>query len=123
MCPRSSAKAEKILKLKEKHKSTFFSSSEKYCLLSSSQIEPEEREFVVYPRASLHMISRKNLNSAELKTERTSKSPTTIITVNGEVQTYENTLVYAKDLDIFLTLKILEDTSAGKALRGSRICI
>ena len=73
------------------------------------------------------MISREDLNSAELKTVRTSKSPTTVITANGEVQTHEETLVYVKELDIFLTLKILEDTSAvlllGKLLRGSRICI
>ena len=102
----------KILKLKEKDKSTFFSPSEKYYLLSPSKIEPEEREFVVYPGASIHMISRKDLNSAELKIVRTSKSPTTVITANGEVQTYEETLVYVKELEKFLTLKITEDTSA-----------
>ena len=56
----------------------------------------------------MHMISKKDLNSAELETLTTSRSPTTVITANGEVQTHEE----AKELDIFLTMKVLEDTPA-----------
>ena len=56
-----------ILKLKEKHKTTFFSSSENWCLPSPSTFKPEEREFVVDTGASMHMISKKYLNSAELE--------------------------------------------------------
>ena len=37
----------------------------------------------------MHMISKKDLNSAELETLTTSRSPTTVITANGEVQTQE----------------------------------
>ena len=37
----------------------------------------------------MHMISTKNLNSAELETVSTSRSPTTVFTANGEVQTNE----------------------------------
>ena len=37
----------------------------------------------------MHMISKKDLNSAELETVTTSKSPTTVIKANGEVQTHE----------------------------------
>ena len=48
-----------ILKLKEKHKTTFFSPSENWCLPSPSTIKPEEREFVVDSGASMHMISKK----------------------------------------------------------------
>ena len=33
----------------------------------------------------MHMLSRKDLNSAELETVRVSKSPTTVVTANGEV--------------------------------------
>ena len=36
---------------------------------------PEEREFVVDSGASMHMVSQKDLNSAELETVRVSKSP------------------------------------------------
>ena len=34
------------------------------------------------------------------------------MTANGEVQTHEEATVYVKELDIFLTMKVLEDTSA-----------
>ena len=35
----------------------------------------------------MHMVSGKDFNSAELETVRTSESPTTVVTANGEVQT------------------------------------
>ena len=58
------------------------------------------------------MISKKDLNSSDLETLTTSKSPPTVITANGEVQTHEEATVYVKELDIFLTMKVLEDTPA-----------
>ena len=39
-------------------------------------------------------------------------SPTTVITANGEVQTHEEAIVYVKELDIFLTMKVLGNTPA-----------
>ena len=51
----------------------------------------------------MRMISTKDLNSAELETLMTSRSPTTVITANGEVQTHEDATVHVKELDIFLT--------------------
>ena len=60
----------------------------------------------------MHMISKKDLNSAVLKTVTTSRSPTTVITANAEVQTHEEAIVYVKELDTFLTMKVLEDTPA-----------
>ena len=39
-------------------------------------------------------------------------SPTIAITANGEVQTHEEATVYVKELDIFLTMKVLENTPA-----------
>ena len=39
-------------------------------------------------------------------------SPTIVITANGEVQTHEEAIVYVKELDIFLTLKVLGNTPA-----------
>ena len=89
-----------ILKLKEKHKTTFFSPSENWCLPSPSNLKPEEREFVVDSGASMHTNGKKDLNSAELETLTTSKSPTTVITANGEVQTHKEATVYVKELDI-----------------------
>ena len=60
----------------------------------------------------MHMISKKDLNSAELETLTTSRSHTTVITANGEVQTHEEATVYVKELDIFLTMEVVEDTPA-----------
>ena len=62
-----------ILKLKEKHETTFFSPSENCCLPASSTLKPKERESVVDSGASMHMISKKDLNSAELETVTTSE--------------------------------------------------
>ena len=39
-------------------------------------------------------------------------SPTIVITANGEVQTQEEAIVYVKELDMFLTMKVLENTPA-----------
>ena len=62
-----------------------------------------------------------------MDTSTTSRSPTTVITANGEVQTHEEATVYVKELEIFLTTKVLEDHAssciARKALRWTRIRI
>ena len=50
-----------VLKLEEHEKATFFSPSENRCLPAPSTITPEEREFVVDSRASMHLISKKGL--------------------------------------------------------------
>ena len=62
--------------------------------------------------ASMHMISRKDLSKAEMDTLTKSCSLTIVITANGEVQTHEEAIVYVKELDIFLTLKVLDYTPA-----------
>ena len=49
----------------------------------------------------MHMISKNDLNDAEMDTLTKSCSPTTVITANGEVQTHEEATVYVKELDIF----------------------
>ena len=103
--------AKSVLKLKEHQRATFFSSPENRCLPAST-LKPEEREFVVDSGASMHMISKKDLSEAEMDTLTKSCSPTIVITANGEVQTHEESTVYVKQLDIFLTVKVLEDTPA-----------
>ena len=109
--------ARSLLKKRRKIKTTFFSPSENWCQPSPSQIKPGEREFVVEDGASMHMISKKDLNSAELETVTPSRSPMTVKTANGEVQTNEKATVYVRELDIFLTMRLLEDTPAVLSLR------
>ena len=48
----------------------------------------------------MHMINKKELSDAE------------VITANGEAQTHEEATVYVKELVIFLTMKVLENTPA-----------
>ena len=60
----------------------------------------------------MHMISKKGLSKAEMDTLTKSCSPTIVITANGEVQTHEEAIVYVKELGIFLTMKVLENTPA-----------
>ena len=103
--------AKNVFKLKEDQRAAFFSPSENRCLPAST-LKPEEREFVVDSGASMHMISKKDLSNAEMDTLTKSFSPTIVITANGEVQTHEEAIVYVKELGIFLTMKVLENTPA-----------
>ena len=103
--------AKSVLNFQENNKAAFFSPSENSCL-PASNVKPEEREFVVDSGASMHMISNKDLNSAEMDTLTKSCSSTIVITAGGEVQTHEEAAVYVKELDIFLTMKVLENTPA-----------
>ena len=65
--------AKNFYKLKEKDKATFFSPTDEWSLPAASKIKLEEREFVVDSGASMHMFSRRDLSSAELKTVRSLK--------------------------------------------------
>ena len=100
-----------MFKLKEHERAAFFSSPENRCLPAST-LKPEEREFVVDSGASMHMISKKDLSNGEMDTLTKSCSPTVVITANGEVQMHEEAIVCVKELGVFLTMKVLENTSA-----------
>ena len=58
----------------------------------------------------MHMLSRKDYKSAESENVRVPKSRTTVVTSNSEVQTKEEATVCVKELDLFVTVKLLEDT-------------
>ena len=113
-CARSKAwnLAKNISKLKENDKSAFNFPAEEWLLLAASTKEPEEREFVVDSGMSMRMVSKRDRNSAELETMRTSRSPTTVMTTDGEVQTIEEATVYGKQLDLFIKDMLLEETPA-----------
>ena len=70
----------------------------------------------------MHMVSREDLDSAELDTVRVSKSPTTVVTANAEVRTREEATENVKELDLFVTVMLLEETPAvlslGKLCEG-----
>ena len=70
------------------------------------------KSFVVDSGASMHMVSKKDLNSAELETMKMSRNPMLVMTANGEVQTREEATVYVKELDLFVTVMLLEEIPA-----------
>ena len=74
---------------------------------AASTINPEEREFVVDSGANLHVVSRKDLDSAELETVRISKNPTMVMTANGEVLAKEEATENVRELDLFVTVMLL----------------
>ena len=102
-----------------KNEATFHLPAKEWVLPAASTKEPEEREFAVDSGTSAHIVSKRDLDSAELETMRTSRSPTTVMTTNGEVQAREEATVYVK----VVTGMLLEETPAvlspREALRGS----
>ena len=75
-------------------------------------IEPEDGEFAVDSGPCVHLVSKRDLNFAEVETMRISKKPTTVMTANGEVQTREEATVYVKELDLFVNVVLLQQTPA-----------
>ena len=101
----------KKYKLKAEDKASFHSPVEiKAPVLISNSTE--ERMSVVGSRASMHMLSKKDLSSDEMDTLRRSRTPTTAMTANGEVQTNEEAQVHVQDLDMFVTVQLLDETPA-----------
>ena len=80
-------------------KASFFSPTDEWSLPAASAIKPEERVFVVDSGANMHMVSKKDLNSAELETVRISKNPSVVMTANGEVLAKAEAKVYLRVLD------------------------
>ena len=106
--------AKTIYKLKETDKATFFSPTNEWCLPAPSGIKPEERDFVVDSGASMHMLSRTDLNSAELETVKVSENPRTIVTANGEVQTTRGNSVCKR-------IGFIRDSNASRRYTGSSL--
>ena len=66
--------------------------------------------------ASTHMLSQKDLSSDELETLRRSRNPTVVVTAKGEVRTIEEAQLYVHDLDLSVTVQLLDDTPAIRSL-------
>ena len=100
---------EKIYKLIPDDKATCYSSVDIAAPVLVSK-STEDRMFVVGSGASMHMLSKRDLSSDELDTLTRSRNPNTVMTANGEVQTNEEAQVYVQDLDLVVTVQILEET-------------
>ena len=58
------------------------------------------------------MMSEKELSSEELDAMRRSRTPTSLLTANGEVHAHEEAEVFVHDLNLFVTVQLLEETPA-----------
>ena len=96
--------AKSVLKLKEHERATHSSHLRKIGPCLHHQPLNLKKEFVVDSGASMHMTNKKDWHSAEMDTLTKSRSPTIVITANGEVETHAEATVYVKELDIILTM-------------------
>ena len=80
-------------------------------MLAASTIKPKEREFVVDSGARMHMVSKGDLDYAEWETMRDIDESD-----NGDgrptAQTREEATVHVKELDLFVTVMLPEETPA-----------
>ena len=76
------------------------------------QSRREREEFIVDSGASKHMMSKTDLSPEELETIQVSPHPTTVITANGTIDTTEEVTIHVKDLAMFVTVQLLDDTPA-----------
>ena len=60
----------------------------------------------------MHMLSKKDLCSGEMDILRRSRNTTLVMTEKGEVQTNEEAQVHVHDLDLFVTVQLLDETPA-----------
>ena len=60
----------------------------------------------------MHMMSRKDSSSDELDTLRRSRNPTLVLAASGEAHTNEEAQENVRDLNLFATVQLLEETLA-----------
>ena len=75
-----------------------------------------ETEVVVASGASMHVMSKKVLTEDEWDTIRVSRSPTTVTTANGSIDTDEEETENVKDLEMLVTVQLLDETPAVQAV-------
>ena len=104
--------AKHIYKLKNSYKTMLYVLGEEKEILAPTSTRPEEREFVVVQEASMHLMSKKDLSSGEMDTVKRSRSPTEVLTASGEVQTHDEAQVFVHDLNLFVTVQLLDEALA-----------
>ena len=113
MHPRSGmGLVENIQKHKNADKASLYSSVEPTAMLAPTSKSPEERNFVVNSRASMHTLCKKDWSSEELDTLRRSRNNTAMVLASGEMQTNDEAHIHVHDLDLCVTMQLLEQTPA-----------
>ena len=60
----------------------------------------------------MHMMSNEEQSSEEMDTVKRSRTPTVVLTASGEVHTHEEAQVLVHDLNLFVTVQLLDETPA-----------
>ena len=60
----------------------------------------------------MHLMSKINLSSGEMDTVKKVQIPDIVLTANGEVQTHEEAQVFVHDLNLIVTVQLLDETPA-----------
>ena len=80
-----------------------------------------KREFRVDSGASVPIVGKNHLTPEEAHTFPASKTLCEILTAHGTVFTCREVTVHFKDLDMFVTVQLLEDSPA--VLSSGRLCV
>ena len=105
--------AKNVYKLKNKDQATFYSPTEaRHFISRGTRIRGRFWSINVHAEQKGFRLKRTGDPSKTLNT-------TTVVTTNGEVQTNEEAQEYVHDLDLFVTVQLLEDTLAVLSLASS----
>ena len=94
------------------NEATFFDRKMEWRAASTSTGNPDEKKFIVDSGASVHMMSKMGSSPEELETVNVSRRTTTVITADGSMNATEEAMVYVKEMDMFVTVQLLQDTPA-----------
>ena len=100
---------------------TFFKPKLEWAAASTSTVSPDEKEFVVDSGASMHVMSMTDVSPEELETVKVCRLPTTVMTATGSIDTTEEGIVCGKDLDMLVTVQLLEDTPERRKWAFTRV--
>ena len=77
----------------------------------------EQSDTSLWTSGAFHLMSKNELTFGEKDTIRRSKQPTVNKTANGKAESTEEATLYVNDLDIFVTMMLLEDSPTVLSLR------
>ena len=87
----------------------------------TSNVNLDEKKFNVDSGASVHMMSKMDMSPEELETVKASRRPTTVITANGSMYATEEVIVFLKEMDMFVSVQLLEDRHSSNAVSGETL--
>ena len=108
--------AKNICKLKNSDGTTLYTPIEARVMPAPTSTRPEESEFSVDSGASMHMLSKKKIKLRRNEHSKKVQNPSVVLTANREVHIHEEAQVFVHDLNQFVTVQLLEETSAVPSL-------